>query len=146
MGAWDKSKKTKYHWNRYSRSWVINGVTNTVCDFLLYIQYKYSLQGMWISTRVKSIVFFPETCSSILDLNFDFQKTPINTSKTFLFNFLLFVTAVQVTVLTILFLELQILGIPGLHSLIPVLYITATGLHDLRQHGMFPQLPSNLNI
>ena len=54
----ETSKKTKYNWNRYSRSRVINGVTNTVCYFLLYIQYRYSLRLMWISTRVKSIVFF----------------------------------------------------------------------------------------
>ena len=58
MGAWDESKKTKYNLNRYSHSWVINGVTNTACDFLLYILYRHSLQIMWISTRVKSIVFF----------------------------------------------------------------------------------------
>ena len=59
-GGRRRIQKNKYNWNRYSYSWVINGVINTVCDFLLYLQYRYSLQVMWISTRMKSIVFIPE--------------------------------------------------------------------------------------
>ena len=57
MGAGDEFKETKYNWNRYSHYWVINSVTSTVCDFLLYIQHRYSLQVMRISARGKSIVF-----------------------------------------------------------------------------------------
>ena len=66
MGAWDESK-TKYNWNRYSHSWVIIGLTNTVCDILLYVQYRYSLRFMWISTRVKLIVFFSKISSWLFE-------------------------------------------------------------------------------
>ena len=59
----DLRRIKKYNWNRYSHSSVINGVTNTVRDFLLYIQYTYSLRVLWISTRMKSIMFFPEIFS-----------------------------------------------------------------------------------
>ena len=55
-GGLRRIQKNKYHSNRYSGSWVINGVTQKFCDFLLYIYIYiymhrrtvfYSCRPMW---------------------------------------------------------------------------------------------------